>query len=54
MRKIHHEKFSCGELVSEDCEMAKRFTGHKVRKSHSFKDVNRKEDFIYFEAIGKT
>jgi len=33
VRKIHHEKFSCGELVSEDCEMAKRFTGHKVTPS---------------------
>ena len=28
--QVHHDKFSCGELVTEDCDMARRFTGHKV------------------------
>ena len=28
--QVHHEKFSCGELVARDCDMAARFTGHKV------------------------
>jgi len=33
VRKIHHEKFSCGELVNTDCEMTKKFSGHKVTPS---------------------
>ena len=31
--QVHHDKFSCGELVGQDCDMAKRFTGHKVTPS---------------------
>jgi len=33
VHKVHHEKFSCGELVSGDCDLAGRFTGHKVTPS---------------------
>lgn len=27
---LHHGAFSCGEMVPRDCDMASRFTGHKV------------------------
>ena len=30
VRKIHSDKFSCGELVTNDCDMKNKFTGHKV------------------------
>ena len=30
VRKVHSDKFSCGELVMRDCDMVNRFTGHKV------------------------
>merc|ERR1711983_355574 len=33
VRKIHSDKFSCGELVNLDCDMKARFTGHKVTPS---------------------
>ena len=28
--KVHDPKFSCGQLVAEDCDMATQLTGHKV------------------------
>lgn len=30
VRKVHQEKFSCGQLVVRDCELSKTFTGHKI------------------------
>ena len=30
VRKVHQEKFSCGQLVEEDCELTTSFTGHKI------------------------
>jgi hypothetical protein len=31
--RVHHAAFSCGQLVREDCDMGKLFTGHKVTPS---------------------
>jgi len=30
VRREHHQKFSCGQLVSRDCDMKAMLTGHKV------------------------
>jgi len=30
VEKVHHPKFSCGQLVAQDCDMATQLTGHKV------------------------
>ena len=30
LSKVHNPKFSCGQLVAEDCDMATQLTGHKV------------------------
>ena len=30
VRKVHQERFSCGQLVERDCELTRTFTGHKI------------------------
>lgn len=40
VNRVHHAAFSCGQLVGEDCDMGRLFTGHKVtanrmRRIHS-------------------
>ena len=30
VRKVHQERFSCGQLVEQDCELSYSFTGHKI------------------------
>ena len=30
VEKVHSPKFSCGQLVAQDCDMATQLTGHKV------------------------
>ena len=39
----HDARFSCGEVVARDCDMAKRFTGHKVTPQRQFKIVEAVE-----------
>ena len=33
---INDQRFSCGQLVSEDCDMNDLFTGHKVTPDRMF------------------
>ena len=30
VRKVHQERFSCGQLVERDCDLSHTFTGHKI------------------------
>ena len=30
VRKVHQERFSCGQLVERDCDLSWTFTGHKI------------------------
>ena len=41
VRKVHQERFSCGEMVVRDCDMEDRFTGHKISPAR-MRDIHHK------------
>ena len=41
VRKVHQERFSCGELVVRDCDMRDNFTGHKISPAR-MRDIHHK------------
>ena len=43
VRRVHSDKFSCGELVSRDCDMMTKFTAHKVTPDR-MRDIWQKLD----------
>lgn len=41
VRKVHQERFSCGQLVERDCDLTTSFTGHKINPARMV-DIHNK------------